>query len=148
MVIFKLNCNNLIFNEIMVLNASYVCLHVFSLRRESPDPDPGRRTPHFRGGSVTSMNKPSAMGSLHYCVMPSSWSTWWTQSSRHARIQAMTCSSSKTRGMSSRSKQSCRTLADPVAPKIQHWHQEIGLGFSISSILGPGPLSWPLIAKI
>jgi hypothetical protein len=25
-VIFKLKCNNLIFNEIMVLNASYVCL--------------------------------------------------------------------------------------------------------------------------
>jgi hypothetical protein len=44
MVIFKLKCNNLIFNEIMVLNASYVCLHVFSLHRESPDPDPGRRT--------------------------------------------------------------------------------------------------------
>jgi hypothetical protein len=38
-VIFKLKCNNLIFNEIMVLNASYVCLHAFSLRRESPDPD-------------------------------------------------------------------------------------------------------------
>jgi hypothetical protein len=37
MVIFKLKCNNLIFNEIMVLNASYVCLHAFSLRRESPD---------------------------------------------------------------------------------------------------------------
>jgi hypothetical protein len=31
----------------MVLNASYVCLHAFSLRRESPDPDPGRWTPHF-----------------------------------------------------------------------------------------------------
>jgi hypothetical protein len=46
-VIFQLKCNNLIFNEIMVLNASYVCLHAFSLRRESPDPDPGRRTPHF-----------------------------------------------------------------------------------------------------
>jgi hypothetical protein len=44
MVIFKLKCNNLIFNEIMVLNASYVCLHVFSLRRESLDLDPGRRT--------------------------------------------------------------------------------------------------------
>jgi hypothetical protein len=44
MVIFKLKCNNLIFNEIMVLNVSYVCLHAFSLRRESPDPDPGRRT--------------------------------------------------------------------------------------------------------
>jgi hypothetical protein len=29
----------------MVLNASYVCLHAFSLRRESPNPDPGRRTP-------------------------------------------------------------------------------------------------------
>jgi hypothetical protein len=47
MVIFKLKCNNLIFNEIMVLNVSYVSLHAFSLRRESPDPDAGRRTPHF-----------------------------------------------------------------------------------------------------
>jgi hypothetical protein len=53
MVIFKLKCNNLIFNEIMVLNALYVCLHAFSLRRESPDPDPERRTPHFWGGSIT-----------------------------------------------------------------------------------------------
>jgi hypothetical protein len=26
LVIFKLKCNNLIFNEIIVLNASYVCL--------------------------------------------------------------------------------------------------------------------------
>jgi hypothetical protein len=55
MVIFKLKCNNLIFNENMILNASYVCLHAFLLRRESPDPDPGRRTPHFWGGSVTSV---------------------------------------------------------------------------------------------
>jgi hypothetical protein len=47
LVIFKLKCNNLILNEIRFLNASYVCLHAFSLRRESPDPDPGRRTPHF-----------------------------------------------------------------------------------------------------
>jgi hypothetical protein len=31
LVIFKLKCNNLIFNEIMVLNASYVCLYAFSL---------------------------------------------------------------------------------------------------------------------
>jgi hypothetical protein len=53
MVIFKLKCNNLIFNKIMVLNASYACLHAFSLHRESPDPDPGRRTPHFWGDSVT-----------------------------------------------------------------------------------------------
>jgi hypothetical protein len=53
MVIFKLKCNNLIFDKIMVLNASYVCLHAFLLRRESPDPDPRRRTPHFWGGSVT-----------------------------------------------------------------------------------------------
>jgi hypothetical protein len=53
LVIFKLKCNNLIFNEIMILNASYVCLHVFLLHQESPDLDPGRRTPHFLGGSVT-----------------------------------------------------------------------------------------------
>jgi hypothetical protein len=31
-VIFKLKCNNLFFNKIMVLNVSYVCLHTFSLR--------------------------------------------------------------------------------------------------------------------
>jgi hypothetical protein len=36
LVISKLKCNNIIFNEIMVLNASYVCLHTFSLHRESP----------------------------------------------------------------------------------------------------------------
>jgi hypothetical protein len=52
-VIFKLKCNNLIFNEIMVLNASYVCLYAFSLHRESPDLDPGRWTPHFWCGFVT-----------------------------------------------------------------------------------------------
>jgi hypothetical protein len=42
LVIFKLKCNNLIFNEIMILNASYVCLHAFLLRQESPDLDPRR----------------------------------------------------------------------------------------------------------
>jgi hypothetical protein len=47
LVISKLKCNNLIFNEIMILNISYVCLHTFSLYQESPDPDPERRTPHF-----------------------------------------------------------------------------------------------------
>jgi hypothetical protein len=46
-VIFKLKYNNLIFNEIMILNVSYVYLHAFSLRRESPDPDPVRQTPYF-----------------------------------------------------------------------------------------------------
>jgi hypothetical protein len=49
-VIFKLKCGNLIFNEIMVLNVSYVFLHAFSLHRESPDLDPGRRTLISRGG--------------------------------------------------------------------------------------------------
>jgi hypothetical protein len=53
LVIFKLKYNKLIFNEIMVLNTSYVCLLPFLLRRESPDLDPGRRTPHFLCGSVT-----------------------------------------------------------------------------------------------
>jgi hypothetical protein len=53
LVIFKLKCNNLILNEVRVLNASYVCLYAFSLRRESPDPDPGRQGPHLSGGSVT-----------------------------------------------------------------------------------------------
>jgi hypothetical protein len=38
--------------KLWFLNASYVCLHTFSLHRESPDPDPGRRTPHFWGGSI------------------------------------------------------------------------------------------------
>jgi hypothetical protein len=47
LVIFKPKCNNLILYEIMVLNASYVCMHAFSLHRESPDLDPERRTPHF-----------------------------------------------------------------------------------------------------
>jgi hypothetical protein len=42
LVIFKLRCNDLILNEIIVLNASYVCFHAFSLCQESPDPDPGR----------------------------------------------------------------------------------------------------------
>jgi hypothetical protein len=37
----------------MILNASYMCLHAFSFRRESPDLDPGRQTPHFQGGFVT-----------------------------------------------------------------------------------------------
>jgi hypothetical protein len=53
LIIFKLKCSNLIFNKIMVLNASYVCLHAFSFYRESLDPDLGRRTPHFWGGFVT-----------------------------------------------------------------------------------------------
>jgi hypothetical protein len=53
LVIFKLKCNNLILNKIMVLNASYVCLHSFPVHRESPDPDPRRRIPYFWGGSVT-----------------------------------------------------------------------------------------------
>jgi hypothetical protein len=53
LVIFKLKFNNLIFNKIMILNALYVCLHAFLLRRESPDLNPGRRTPHFCGGSIT-----------------------------------------------------------------------------------------------
>jgi hypothetical protein len=47
LIIFILKCNNLILNEIRVLNASYVCLHAFSLHRESPDPDSVRWTPLF-----------------------------------------------------------------------------------------------------
>jgi hypothetical protein len=46
-------CNNLIFNKIMILSASYVCLHAFSLHQESLDLDPGRLTSHFFGGSIT-----------------------------------------------------------------------------------------------
>jgi hypothetical protein len=53
LVTFKLKCPNLIFNKIIILNASYMCLHAFSLHQESPDLDPGRRTPNFWGGSVT-----------------------------------------------------------------------------------------------
>jgi hypothetical protein len=64
MIIFKLKCNNLIFNEIMILNASYVCLYAFSLRQESPDPDPERRTPHFWGVSVTVTSC-----FLFYCIL-------------------------------------------------------------------------------
>jgi hypothetical protein len=56
LVIFKLKCNNLILNEIRVLNASYMCLHAFSLHQESLNPDPGRRTPYFWGGSITITN--------------------------------------------------------------------------------------------
>jgi hypothetical protein len=52
-VIFKLKRNDLSFNEIMMLNALYVCLHAFSLRRELPNSDPRRRTPHFWVGCVT-----------------------------------------------------------------------------------------------
>jgi hypothetical protein len=52
LVIFELKCNNLIFNEIIVLNASNVCLHAFSLQRESPNLDPARWTPHFWGSYV------------------------------------------------------------------------------------------------
>jgi hypothetical protein len=66
LVIFKLKCNNWVFKEIMVLNASYVCLHAFSLHRESPDPDLGRWTPHFWGGSVTvlSWNAPTSVSDI------------------------------------------------------------------------------------
>jgi hypothetical protein len=46
-VIFKLKRNDLSFNEIMMLNASYMCLHAFSLRQKSPDPDLKRHSPHF-----------------------------------------------------------------------------------------------------
>jgi hypothetical protein len=39
----------------MILNASYVYLYAFSLHQESPNLDPGRRTPHFCGGFVTNV---------------------------------------------------------------------------------------------
>jgi hypothetical protein len=74
LVILKLKCNNLIFTEIMVLNASYVCLHAFLLRWESPDPDPRKRTPHFWGRSITgtapklSDVESSATGSSTQCA--------------------------------------------------------------------------------
>jgi hypothetical protein len=42
----------------MVLNVSYVCLHAFSLRWESPDPDPERQTLHFWEGSATPTSLP------------------------------------------------------------------------------------------
>jgi hypothetical protein len=53
LVISKLKCNNLIFNEIIVLNDLYVYLHAFSFRRESLDLDPRRQTPHFYDDYVT-----------------------------------------------------------------------------------------------
>jgi hypothetical protein len=86
LVIYKLKCNNLIFNEIMILNASYVCLHAFSLRRESPDPNPRRRTPHFWGGFVTtSSNQNSHLLNLVYS---------WCSRSRWTMIQwCSSCSS-------------------------------------------------------
>jgi hypothetical protein len=75
LVIFKLKCNNLILNEIRVLNASYVCLHAFLLCRESPDLDPGRRTPHFWGGSITGRLDLPSPGSVR---MWSPRSRFWT----------------------------------------------------------------------
>jgi hypothetical protein len=55
-VIFKLMCNNLTFNEILSLYASYV-FGTFSLHRESPNLGPGRRTPHFWGGYIAHIDK-------------------------------------------------------------------------------------------
>jgi hypothetical protein len=42
-----------------------VCLHAFSLHRESPDPDPGRWTPHFWGGFVTVTCNAMSRGALY-----------------------------------------------------------------------------------
>jgi hypothetical protein len=58
LIIFKLKCINLIYNEIIFLNALYVYLHAFSLHRESSDLDPERQTPHFWGDSVTCFELP------------------------------------------------------------------------------------------
>jgi hypothetical protein len=70
LVIFKLKCNNLIINETIVLNASYVCLQAYSLRQESPDPDPGRWTPHFWGGSITAMHTRRALSPVRHPTRP------------------------------------------------------------------------------
>jgi hypothetical protein len=69
LVILKLKCNNLIFIEIMILYASYVCLHAFSLHQESLDLDPTRRTPRFKGGSVTRVRDEATQ------TVASSWRT-------------------------------------------------------------------------
>jgi hypothetical protein len=50
----------------MILNTSYVCLHVFSLSQESSDLDPGRRTPHFWGGSITAGIRARSGLGTHY----------------------------------------------------------------------------------
>jgi hypothetical protein len=46
LVIIKLKYNSLIFNEILILHASYVFAG-FLLHRELLDLDLGRQTPHF-----------------------------------------------------------------------------------------------------
>jgi hypothetical protein len=47
LVIFKLKCNNIAFNEILSL-CVFVCVFTtLSLRRGSPDLDPVRQTPYF-----------------------------------------------------------------------------------------------------
>jgi hypothetical protein len=66
LIIFKLKCNKLILKKIIILNASYVGLHTFSLCPESPNPDPERRTPHFWGGSVTPASK-KLIGQWNLC---------------------------------------------------------------------------------
>jgi hypothetical protein len=84
-VIFKLKCNNLSFNKIMMLNVWYVCLHVFLLRRVSFDPDPERRTLHFWGGSVTLAHPPSTMQTTTLGHKPS-WSPLTRPSKYGAKI--------------------------------------------------------------
>jgi hypothetical protein len=79
LVIFKLKYNNLIFNEIIILNASYVCLHAFSLHRESSDLDLGRRPlifkvvlshRHARCSKLTSVPCPSCCHSMSLVLLP------------------------------------------------------------------------------
>jgi hypothetical protein len=70
LVMFKLKCNNLIFNKIMALNVSYVCLHAFSLRRESLNSDSERRTPHFMLSQWLQCSRKLCFWMRHYRVSP------------------------------------------------------------------------------
>jgi hypothetical protein len=77
LLIFKLKCNNLIFNEIVVLNVSYVCLHAFSLHRESSDLDPERWTPYFWGGSITAGIRARSGLNTHSKHLKKKLRLWW-----------------------------------------------------------------------
>jgi hypothetical protein len=83
-----------------MLNASYVCLHAFSLHQESPDPDPGQQTPRFWGGSVIFLSMAlsqslTSMGSLAWEKVV-------------GRVQKFT--------------QPRLGVVEVVLPVVEHWH--------------------------